>query len=240
MKRAGLMLMFAIGAWAQGPDGPALFSKTCGTGYCHATRGVGGGAPRLAARGFTQEFIRGVVTNGVPGTAMAAYGTTMARGELAAVIGYVASLNGVSAAGAAPRPKSFTGVAGRGRVLFSETTRGFARCSTCHQVNGVGIAVAAPMAQVPVSVAALKAVTSPQVMTARVAGELVPALMVARRAQEAEFYELPATAGPPVLRTLPASEVAFTAGATWSHAAAMAGYTDADLTAILAFLKAAQ
>src|SRR5215472_4288089 len=116
--------------------GEALFAKTCGTGYCHASKGVGGGAPRLAARSLSSEYIRDKVTNGVPGTGMAAYKATMTAPELNAVIAYVVSLNGGAVDGAQPARRTFTGAAEQGRVLFSEATRGFTRCSTCHQANG--------------------------------------------------------------------------------------------------------
>src|ERR1700720_3048936 len=60
MRRLFLMLAIAALAWAQGaPDlaqqGDDVYHKTCATGYCHAPKGgPGGGAPRLAARGFDE------------------------------------------------------------------------------------------------------------------------------------------------------------------------------------------
>src|SRR4051794_12404826 len=99
MKVALLVLVICCAAFTQTPfkqasipRGEALFAKTCGTGYCHATRGVGGGAPRLAARGLEFDYIRTTVTNGIPGTAMAAYGTSMNGKDLAAVVAYAGSL----------------------------------------------------------------------------------------------------------------------------------------------------
>ena len=44
--------------------GAEIFANTCATGYCHGAKGTAGGAPRLAARGFTGQYIRQVVANG--------------------------------------------------------------------------------------------------------------------------------------------------------------------------------
>jgi mono/diheme cytochrome c family protein len=220
---------------AQTPSGEALFAQTCGTGYCHATKGVGGGAPRLAARGLTIEFIRDRVSNGVPGTAMTAYKDSMNARDLAAVVAYVASLNGGASNGAISARRTFSGAAEQGRTLFSEATRGFGRCSTCHQANGIGIPVAPPLSQVPASVTDFKNLSTPKVVTARVAGESMPALLVARRSQEIIFYDL--TSSPPVLRTLAPGTVETTETSSWRHASALGSYSDNELTAILTFLR---
>src|SRR5262245_63407009 len=88
-----LLALFSSITYGQTSNGETLFRSTCGTGYCHATKGVGGGAPRLAARGLTTDFIRDKVTNGVAGTGMVAYKNSMNERDLAAVVAYVASLN---------------------------------------------------------------------------------------------------------------------------------------------------
>src|SRR5262249_37298503 len=131
-------------------QGEAVFSKSCATGYCHGARGANGGAPRLAARGFDQEFIAATVARGVPTTAMPAFANTLSRSDLTAVVAYVASLNGIAnpsigggggASGSNPVPAApkLTGDAARGRSLFSDAVRGFGRCSTCHEIGGLGI-----------------------------------------------------------------------------------------------------
>src|SRR5262249_3812393 len=75
--------------------GEEVFAQSC-TGYCHATKGGGGGgAPRLAARGFDQSYINNIVTRGIPGTAMSAFGMTLSRVDLTAIVAYVATLNGI-------------------------------------------------------------------------------------------------------------------------------------------------
>ena len=76
-------------------QGEEVFSKGCSVGYCHGPKGAGGGAPRLAARGFDQAYINNTVSSGVSGTAMPAFAKTLSRPDLAAVVAYIASLNGI-------------------------------------------------------------------------------------------------------------------------------------------------
>jgi len=246
MKRG--LLLFALAALAtfsQAQDlvkqGEAVFGKSCATGYCHGARGANGGAPRLSARGFDQAFINNTVTGGVPGTAMPAFGTTLSRADLTAVVAYVASLNGVTNPLNNSRPSSpaivkLSGYAARGRDLFSDAVRSFGRCSTCHEVGGIGIPVATPIAKVPADAAALKALATPQLSTATLGGESMPALVVSKKASAVLFYDL--TTPPPVLRTEPPTSIQTRDGSTWRHASVIGSYSDAELSAILAYLRA--
>ena len=243
MTRA--LLLFALATFSHGQDlvkqGEAVFSKSCATGYCHGVRGTSGGAPRLAARGFDQAFIADTVQRGIPNTAMPAFGTTLSRADLNAVVAYVASLNGVTnlitnsgLPGAAAAKLS--GEAARGRDLFSDSVRSFGRCSTCHEVGGIGIPVATPIAKVPPDVAALKALATPQVSTVTVGGESMPALLVSKKTNAVVFYDL--TISPPVLRTESPASVQTHDGTTWRHSSVIGAYNDAELTAILSYLRA--
>src|SRR5438874_2539774 len=157
-----MFLMPALMSAQNGADiltrGADIFARSCATGYCHGVKGAAGGAPRLAARGFDEAFILNVTRSGVTGTAMQAYGTLLSRADLAAVVAYVGSLNGIvparnAAVPIGPEPKKLPPGAARGRDLFFDSVRGFARCGTCHQVDGLGIPVAAPIAKVPADVA---------------------------------------------------------------------------------------
>src|SRR5690348_7496403 len=95
-----VLLLLGMAAMTHAQDlvkqGEAVFAKSCATGYCHGARGTNGGAPRLAARGFDQGFIANTVQRGISGTAMPAFGSTLSRADLNAVIAYVASLNGIA------------------------------------------------------------------------------------------------------------------------------------------------
>src|SRR5579864_3401256 len=135
MKPALLLFaLAALDAFSQAQDlvkqGETVFSRSCATGYCHGGRGANGGAPRLAGRGFEQDFINNTVTRGVPSTAMPAFGTTLSRADLTAVVAYVASLNGITnlvnnSGPSRPAVVKLSGDAARGRDLFSDAVRGF-------------------------------------------------------------------------------------------------------------------
>src|SRR5581483_9849544 len=149
-----VLLAVAIAALAQAQDtqqmvrrGEQVFLQTCANGYCHVANGAGGGgAPRLVARGFDEPYIANVVTSGLPGTAMPSFISQLPAADLAAVIAYVDSLNGVTPSANPGRRGSLQPAvaskraalppdAERGRALFYEATLGFRRCSTCHQIG---------------------------------------------------------------------------------------------------------
>jgi len=249
MRPLSLFLVASALAWPQNlPDvlkrGESVFNTTCATGYCHGARGANGGAPRLAARGFDQNFIGGTVAQGVAGTAMPAFGTTLSRADLTAVVAYVASLNGIAnpviAPGNGPQPApaaaKLSPDAARGRTLLSDAVRGFGRCSTCHEVGNIGIPVATPIARIPADVAALKALATPQVSTVSLGSESMPALVVSKKANAVMFYDL--STPPPVLRTESPTSVQMREGGTWRHASVIGPYSDAELSAILTYLRA--
>lgn len=120
-----------------------------------------------------------------------------------------------------------------GWSLFKDAIRGFGRCSTCHELQGFGIAVAPPIAKVPANAAALKALATPRVATS----DAMPVLVVAKKANEVTFYDL--TLAPPVLRTVDPGEFKSSEGSTWKHSDFIKSYSDAELTSILAYLRVA-
>ena len=220
--------------------GADVFSKSCATGYCHGPKGGSGStAPRLAARGFSEEYISQTVRRGIPSTAMPAFADVLPREQLAAVIAYVDSLNGIAPRSAAPEAESEKKLppeAARGRELFFDSLRGFGRCSTCHQVDDFGVPVASPIAKIPADAAALRQLATPHVETATVAGESFSALVVSQGKNQTKLYDL--TSPPPVLRTLAPASVMLKETSNWQHASALSAYSDADLQAILTFLRA--
>jgi mono/diheme cytochrome c family protein len=241
-----LLLLAASAAWAQNvadvvKRGEELFNKTCSSGYCHGARGSGGGAPRLAARGFEQAYIASTVRRGVPGTQMASFSATLPPADLNAIAAYVATLNGIAnpgvgGRGATAAGPALSGDAARGRALFSDAVRGFGRCSTCHEVGGIGIPVAVPIAKVPANAAALKSVATPSIATATLSGESMPVLVLSKRSQSVKFYDM--TTPPPVLRTVEPSAIQISEGNAWKHSSVIGAYNDAELTAILAYCRA--
>ena len=230
-------------------QGEQVFNRRCATGYCHGARGTPAGAPRLAARGFDQMFIRNTVIQGVRGTSMPSFAKILSPSELIGVVAYLATLNGIAdpalnfdplsgAPMAAESPKPpLSPEAARGRDLFSDSVRGFGRCSTCHEVDGIGTAVTTSIANVPLDVRALRVLSTPLVSTASVEGESMPALIVSKTSRSVLFYDL--TIPPPVLRTVEPGAVAFAEGSGWKHSSVIESYSDAELTSILAFLREA-
>lgn len=236
------LAMLAACAFSQeSPDlarGAQVFNKSCATGYCHGAKGVAAGAPRLAARGFDLAFINTTVARGISGTAMPPFAATLDRADLAAVVAYVASLNGIAnSSSKADGPSVALSVeAARGRDLFFDATRGFARCSTCHEVAGVGIPVASPIATVPASVGALRNLATPGVQTEVIDGESMPVLVVSNGKLRTIVYDL--TSAPPVMRTQDTAAIRLSAGSSWKHSSLMSSYNDAELSAILTYLRA--
>lgn len=245
MKWALLIAIPALG-WSQSV-GEKVFAQSCATGYCHGARGTAAGAPRLAGRGFDQAYITNTILRGLPGTAMPAFRTALSGPALIAVIGYVAGLNGIADAkitlgpgGTVPQEPggpALTPEAERGRALFFDALRGFGRCSTCHEVNGVGIPVTTPIAQIPANPGALRALATPDVKTATVDGEAMPALIVSQTKTHALFYDL--TSVPPVLRTVDPETLKVRDGSAWRHDSVIGAYNDAQLESVLAFLREA-
>jgi len=243
--RFSTLLFFTSMAFAQdlATRGAEVYIKSCATGYCHGVKGTAGGAPRLAARGFDEAYISRVIRSGINGTGMPAFGTVLSRVDLFAVSAYVGSLNGI-----APNPnlaqliqrgppqRTLPPEAARGRALFYEAVRGFGRCSTCHQVDSLGIAITDPLAKIPASATALRELSTPKVVTVTADGDTFPALVLSKGLTQMKVYDL--TLAPPVLRVFPAAAAKIQEGSAWRHAAAAASYSDADLEAILAFLRA--
>jgi cytochrome c553 len=238
VKRA-LLLLVPLMAGAQDivKRGAQVFAQSCATSYCHGPKGAGGGAPKLAARGFDEAYITSVTRAGVPGTAMQGYGTVLARPDFNAVVAYLASLNGIEPRNTNESGRPLPPQAQRGRDLFIDSTRGVNRCSTCHQGDGFGIAVA-PINTIPPNAAALRNIATPDVRQATVDGDRFPALIVSQGGRKVVLYDL--TTPPPVLRTADAGSVKIGESAGWKHAPAMASYSDSDLDAILLFLRSAR
>jgi mono/diheme cytochrome c family protein len=245
MTRAWLVLLLVLPAVAAAQTPPAdvskrgaqVFAETC-TGYCHGPAGIlGGGAPRLAARGFDEAYLTATISNGLPGTAMPPFAGKLPRTDLTAVVAYVAGLNGRSAGvSASDFERPLPADAERGAHLFSDAVRSFGRCSTCHEVRGIGIPVTGPVLEVPRDVPSLRQLATPGVVTATAAGEAMPALLVSNASRSAIYYDL--TAVPPVLRTSAPASVTFTPGSSWQHSSAIGSYTDDELASILTYLRA--
>lgn len=241
----GAALVYGAAAVAQDSGnalerGERVFGSSCATGYCHTLGGgSGGGAARLAARGFDLAHIENAITKGMPQTRMPAFGTLLPADDLRAVITYVASLNGIdSATAATASPASrppLSPAAESGRKLLHAAERGYGRCATCHQVAGSGVPAANPIKHVPANAKELRQLRTPNVATITLAKEKIPGLVISPGAARTVFYDL--TIAPPVLRTVPTTAIAVTDGSPWSHAKSITSYTDREIEDILAYLR---
>jgi mono/diheme cytochrome c family protein len=239
--RVGLFFLLTLSASAQDilSRGADVFARTCATPYCHGPKGAGGAAPKLAARGFDEVQIASTTRAGISGSAMQGYGATLPRADFNAVVAYVASLNGIE-----PRPgpsdatsklsAEATPQIRQGRELFFDSVRGAERCATCHQAQGLGIAVA-PIMKLPAAIAGLREPQMPNVRTARVGADRFPTLIVSAGGKRTVLYDLSIL--PPVLRTINSADVGIVDDNTWLHSTVTKAYNDRELESILSFLR---
>jgi len=118
--------------------GAKLFGGQCTV--CHGGNGDGVAGVDLRANRFkrsTTDFdLRGVITNGVPGTGMPPF--KFEPPELTAIIAYVRNMRTFD------QKNTLIGDADRGRALFE----GKGQCATCHRVNGKGPRVAPDLSDI--------------------------------------------------------------------------------------------
>jgi putative heme-binding domain-containing protein len=118
--------------------GARLYAAQCAV--CHGPTGdqipgvalAGGRLPRAA----TDNQLRNILTNGIPGTAMPPF--KFDASELAMIVAYVRNMRTFEDSGT-PR-----GDAARGRAIFE----GKGLCATCHRVNGIGPRLAPDLSDV--------------------------------------------------------------------------------------------
>jgi cytochrome c oxidase cbb3-type subunit III len=109
--------------------GKQVFVTTCAA--CHGLDGAGGEhgpdiAHRQEIQHLTDKALLQIVRNGVPGTAMPAFGS-LGSAQIQAVVQYLRTLQGQTTA-------KLPGDPTRGQVLFF----GRPGCSDCHMTNGKG------------------------------------------------------------------------------------------------------
>ena len=222
--------------------GEEIYAVTCATGYCHTLKGgAGGGAPRLAARDFDLDYITRTIPFGLNETKMEGFSSRLPENDLAAVIAYVADLNGISTDGVSLTPAAMqtkprlSADALLGKNLFHDSPRAFDRCATCHQVEGSGVPAAEPITVIPVTAAFLRQISTSKVSTISIAGDTMPALVLSNGAARSVFFDL--TSSPPVRRNVESSGITISEGSDWSHAAVIHAYSDMELEYILAYLR---
>lgn len=112
-------------------SGSRLFAVHCTS--CHGTGGDAVPGVNLGGqlrRGASDRELRGILTNGITGTAMPP--GKFSDAELASLVAYVRNMRALDG------PPVARGDAARGRVLFEQK----GGCTTCHRVSGQGPRVA--------------------------------------------------------------------------------------------------
>ncbi|MGH9672505.1 MAG: c-type cytochrome [Bryobacteraceae bacterium] len=228
---------------AQTTGGAGIFAQSCAVGYCHGSGGSAGRAPKLAGRGFDRAYLTKVVLSGVPGTGMPGFQGRLNEAEIKSVLEYVISLSGGAAPEARPGdppkladlPDAGSSAVRRGRDLFFDAVRG-TRCSTCHAVEGRGIAIGPNVGVLArASAAGIRNAPAPNVKTAEAGGGRFPALVVEQGKETTRLYDL--TTAPPVLRTLDSAQLKIGETAGWRHASHISSYSNAELTAVAEYVR---
>lgn len=231
--------------------GDKLFTQGCAVGYCHGSGGSAARAQRLRGRTFDRDYLIRVIKNGLPNTAMPAWGDRLTDPDIAALADYIQSLATASADVAAPVATDTATPAApdlasatpaehqRGRELFFDPTRE-ARCAACHRLNGIGAAVGPDL----VKSAAIKISDGPRVIkygrprAVRTVilkdGDKFPGIAVERNGTR--YYDLSAL--PPVLRSLTQADIQVVQRQTpWRHLTATKSYTVEDMQAVWNYVR---
>lgn len=244
MKRilVAAMIAFPLAAQEAGHLGADVFRKSCAVGYCHGSGGTQGRAPKMIGRNFDPDYVRKVTRDGIPNTGMPGWKDRLSPAEFEAVIDYVIRISGSSpsasaaAGGIAPEAAPPPPEAQQGRSLFFDAVRGV-RCGTCHSLEGIGTAVGPNLAALPagqeLNFRRERAVSVRRARTSD--GDSFPALVVEEKNGFVRLYDL--SVPPPVLRTLPAGTIKWSAEREWNHAKAVAHYSDEELQSVRAYLR---
>jgi len=235
------LILLAASAFAQNAEqGTQVFRSTCAQGYCHGSGGTQGRAPKLIGRNFDGPTVAKIVADGITNTGMPGFKSRLNPGLLNDVVAYVVKISGGDMsslkASTGPASSGIPAAAAKGKERFFDSLLGVDRCGTCHLLEGVGSAIGPNLASGgPHSAGAIRQGQPASIRLAALqSGEKFPALVV-EQGDWIKLYDLGAV--PPVLRTLAKGEASFSAGSTWSHAAATKRYSDADLAAIAEYLN---
>jgi len=129
----------------------------------------------------------------------------------------------------------------RGRELFLNSPKGVA-CKTCHQIGGLGTAVApdlttmASYGSVHSLVMTMHMKLTDNVLRFRTSAGNFPGIVKSKKGPLMEVYDLSKL--PPELRTVNATQViSMDRDEQWKHPPAMANYNQQELADIIAFLR---
>ena len=218
--------------------GAQVYAKNCANHYCHGALGAAGAAPAVAGKALAQEQVNQIVREGIPNTSMAGWKDTLSSSDLAAVIDYVWGLQRSAASAREALDPDRPWLKHAGRELFFDTNR-IAPCGSCHDFDGLGLAVTPAFKAVPpASVSQLRTLKSDNVRTIRPrAGEPFIGVAAPSKAGLPRWYDLSAEL--PVLRTFERPAENSGPASSWSHGDGIGTYSDAELETVLEFLREA-
>jgi len=243
----------ALGTSASIARGDKLFAQGCAVGYCHGAGGSAARSQRLRGRNFEREYLIKVIRNGIPNSAMPAWGDRLTDADIGDITDYIQSLASAPlnvAGGPTPegpatpaqeKPIDIPDEHRRGRDLFFDLTRE-TRCSVCHRLNAFGTAVGPDITKSAV----MKITDGPQVLrygrprNVRTIvlknGERFPGAAVQRNTATTNVYDL--SGNPPVLRHLLNTDVQSIQRQTnWRHGNVVRGYTVEDMQSIWTYVR---
>jgi cytochrome c553 len=217
-----LVLLFSTAAALCAQDagvvrGEKVFQTNCSVPYCHGPNGTAGRAPRLAGHNFTARDLYSRVFNGIPDTAMPAFGAQLNADDISAVVSYV--MDAIS-----------------GKALFFDATR-MGGCGRCHELEERGSRVASDL-KAAAAHSDLHSIEVHHVITAQPAGESAfPAVVAEKSEKRIRVFDLSSPL--PVLRTFAPDAVQLTEGSTWNHRDAVRDYRESELQDIEKYLQSA-
>ncbi|PYT25502.1 MAG: hypothetical protein DMG57_24905 [Acidobacteria bacterium] len=132
MRYLPMAALLLYPAWGQTEldvaQGKGIFRNNCA--FCHGLTGSGGRGPSLISgrflHGSTDEDVKNVIRNGVPGTTMPSFDFETA--EIDHLVGYLRTL-----AGSAPKSAPVPGDPAQGRQVYLRNG-----CSSCHRIGMEG------------------------------------------------------------------------------------------------------
>lgn len=192
-------------------SGSELFARTCKV--CHGEAGLGGVGPALRDARFTRAFVRRAMSEGRPGSMMPEFTRTFTATQMNAVAEYVATLQAPSG----PSGGQLRGNAAAGEAIFF--ARGARSCHVCHSVGGRGGSVGPALSTKVASLSPREVLQriilvphragDPAYATMRLTtnvGAILSGIKAAETDEVVHFYDTSTL--PPILRTLPKSEIA--------------------------------
>jgi mono/diheme cytochrome c family protein len=241
-----ILLVLMAPAFAQNAlydSGAKVFKLSCGQGYCHGSGGTQGRAPKLIGRNYEAAAVRKIIEGGVPGTGMPAFKDRLDADQLTSVLFYVVQISGgdtskIQAASATAGGRhAMPALAAAGKAAFFDAFKGVHRCSTCHALEDIGLAVGPNLSSGgPYDAAAIRAGRDATVKLVTAGADTFPAILASEKNGVTQVYDLTVT--PPVLRTFAKGEMRWAGPGKWTHAdAAAKAYTSEELNAVAAYLK---